>query len=180
MNDKRELFVFVVMPFSSDFDKIYRNGIKSACEELNIVCERVDEQIFEESILERIYSQIAKADLIIADLSKPNPNVFYEIGFSHGIGKKVFLLAQKDEQIPFDLKHYPHIIYNGDVNLLYDKLLNRVRWVIENYHFNQFSNQLVTSKSDFKLHKATEDFERNFINNVLQAHNWISLQVAKH
>ena len=47
-------FVFVLMPFSEDFDDIYKLGIKAACENAGAYAERVDEQIFEESILDRI------------------------------------------------------------------------------------------------------------------------------
>jgi hypothetical protein len=62
-------FAFVLMPFSSDFDDTYILGIKAACTDAGYYCERVDEQIFEETMLERIYNQIAKADLIVADMS---------------------------------------------------------------------------------------------------------------
>src|SRR5215212_3193860 len=102
-------FVFVLMPFDEAFDDIYQVGIKPACQSAGAYCERIDEQIFQESILERIYNQIAKADLIVADMTGRNANVFYETGYAHALGKKVLLLTQKAEDIPFDLKHYPHI-----------------------------------------------------------------------
>lgn len=70
-------FAFVLMPFDDAFNDIYQLGIKEACKEVNIFCERVDEQIFDKgTILDRIYNQITKADIIIADLSGRNPNVF--------------------------------------------------------------------------------------------------------
>ena len=47
-------FVFVLMPFDAKFDDVYNLGIKAACEEAGAYAERVDEQIFEESILQRI------------------------------------------------------------------------------------------------------------------------------
>lgn len=68
------------MPFDSRFDDLYRFGIKEPAEQLGIVAERVDEQIYTESILERIYRQIDLADIIIADMSGQNSNVFYEVG----------------------------------------------------------------------------------------------------
>lgn len=75
-------FIFVLMPFDSTFDDIYALGIRPACEAAGAYCERVDEQIFHESILQRIYNQIAKADVIVADLTARNPNVFYETGYA--------------------------------------------------------------------------------------------------
>jgi hypothetical protein len=54
-------FVFVLMPFAKEFNDIYEFGIKTACQESGSYCERVDEQIFEGSILDRVYNQIAKS-----------------------------------------------------------------------------------------------------------------------
>jgi len=124
--------VFVLMPFSPDFDDVYKLGIKPACERAGALAERVDEQIFSESILDRIYTQISKADVIVADMTGRNPNVFYETGYAHALGKNVVLLTQTAEDIPFDLKHYPHIIYQGRIADLSEELENRVRWAIEN------------------------------------------------
>lgn len=56
-------FVFVLIPFNAVFNDVYKLGIKPAVEELQGYCERVDEQIFKERILDRIYNQINKADV---------------------------------------------------------------------------------------------------------------------
>lgn len=98
-------FVFVLMPFASEFDDIYRYGIKKACEDQGCYCERVDEQMFDGTILDRIYNQISRADVVVADMTGKNPNVFYEAGFAHGLKKRVILLTQNEADIPFDLKH---------------------------------------------------------------------------
>jgi hypothetical protein len=104
-------FVFVLMPFDADFEDRYELGIRPACEAAGAYCERVDEQIFHESILQRIYNQIAKADLIVADVTGKNLNVFYEIGYAHALGKVVILLIEDVSGTPFDLRHYPHLEY---------------------------------------------------------------------
>jgi hypothetical protein len=108
-------FVFVLMPFDEAFRDTDQLGIKPAGDVAGAYGERVDEQIFQESILERIFNQIAKADLIISDMTGRTPNVFYETGYAHALGKKVILLTQRSEDIPFDLKHYPHIIYGVSI-----------------------------------------------------------------
>lgn len=123
-------FVFVLMPFSEEFTDVYQVGIKPACVEAGGYCERVDEQIFTESILERVYNQINKADLIIADMTGRNPNVFYEVGYAHALGKTVILLTSDSEDIPFDLKHYPHIVYGGRIASLKEELVKRVGWCL--------------------------------------------------
>jgi hypothetical protein len=123
---KPKPYVFVLMPFDSSFDDIYHVGIKATCEEVGAFCERVDEQIFQERILDRIYNQIDKADILVADMTGRNPNVFYETGYAHALGKNVVLLTQHSEDIPFDLKHHPHIIYGGNIIDLKDKLSRRL------------------------------------------------------
>lgn len=125
-------FVFVLMPFSSEFADIYEVGIKQACKDAGAYCERVDEQIFDESILERVYNQISRADVIIAEMTGRNPNVFYEVGYAHALNKRVILLTQKADDIPFDLKQFPHIIYDGKISILKSHLEARVRWCVEN------------------------------------------------
>ncbi len=59
-------YCFVLMPFDKGFDDVYQIGIKESCVSGGAYCERVDEQIFHETILERIYNQISKADFIIS------------------------------------------------------------------------------------------------------------------
>lgn len=132
MDTKPRLFAFVLMPLSKDFDDVYQLGIKATCKDVGLYCERVDEQIFQETILERIYNQIYKADLIIADMTGKNPNVFYEVGYAHALGKNVILLTKNSEDIPFDLKHYPHIIYNDKIVMLKDELQKRLSWFVDN------------------------------------------------
>ena len=119
------------MPFDDSFTDIYKLGIKPACETAGAYCERVDEQIFSESILERIYNQIGKADLIVSDMSGRNPNVFYETGYAHALNKRVILLTQNADDIPFDLKHFAHIVYAGKIVDLRDELERRVSWYLE-------------------------------------------------
>lgn len=125
-------FVFVLMPLADEFEDVYKLGIKAACEAAGTYCERVDEQIYTESILQRIYNQIAHADLIVSDMTGRNPNVFYETGYAHALGKEVILLTQSVDDIPFDLKHYFHIVYGGRISKLRNDLARRVRWSVEN------------------------------------------------
>jgi hypothetical protein len=129
---KPKAFVFVLMPFSETFSDIYDLGIMPACKEAGAYCERVDKQIFFESILDRVYNQIAKADLIVADMTGRNPNVFYETGYAHALNKQVILLTQNTDDIPFDLKHYSHIVYGGKIGHLKNELEKRVKWCVEN------------------------------------------------
>ena len=114
--------ILVLMPFADDFDDVYHVGIKEVCEKVGARCERLDEQVHGDNILQRIYAQIAGADLIVADTTGRNPNVYYEIGYAHALGKRVILLTRAAEDIPFDFKHFPHIVYEGRLRLLRPQL----------------------------------------------------------
>lgn len=117
------------MPFTADFDDIYKLGIQAACAEADVLAERVDEQTYSETILERIYRQIQVCDFVIADMSGRNPNVFYEVGYTHARGKLCTLLTQSADDIPFDLKHHRHIVYNGSIQNLKIKLATELEWL---------------------------------------------------
>jgi nucleoside 2-deoxyribosyltransferase len=118
-----KLFAFILMPSDAKFDDIYRLGIKAAAEELGMIANRVDEQVFhKEGILERIYHQIEAADFIIADMTRKNPNVFYEVGYAHAKHKLCILLTERADDIPFDLRHQRHIVYGASITSLKSKL----------------------------------------------------------
>lgn len=124
-------FIFVLMPFDDRFSDIYKYGIKGAAEDVEAYAERLDEQLFDEGMLDRVFNQISKADVIVADMTGRNPNVFYEVGYAHALGKITLLLTQNAEDIPFDLKHRQHTVYSGSIDTLRTELAGRLRWAIE-------------------------------------------------
>lgn len=125
-------FAFVLMPFAARYDDVYQLAIQEACDDAGAYAERVDKQIFTGNILERVFNQIAKADLIVADMSERNANVFYEVGYAHALGKTTILVTQRAEDIPFDLQQYPHIVYGESLARLKSELARSVRWHLEN------------------------------------------------
>ncbi len=77
MQKQAKHFAFVLMPFDKRFDDVYNLGIKGATDKVDdLVAERVDEQIYREGILERIYRHIEVADIIIADMTGQTPTCF--------------------------------------------------------------------------------------------------------
>ena len=126
-------FAFVLMPFDASFDDIYKLGIQKSAADHGIIAERVDEQSFSETILERIYRQIRDADFIIADMTSRNPNVFYEVGYAHALAKPYTLITQSVGDIPFDLKHHRHIVYGGSIQKLQNALNREFKWLLSEY-----------------------------------------------
>ncbi len=117
---------FVVMPFDPEFNDIYILGIREVSEKLGMIVERADDIEHNQSIPDLIKDKIAKCDVVIADTSSPNPNVFYEVGLAHGILKETILLCKDAESIPFDLESINHLIYSSIVDLR-EKLEKRIK-----------------------------------------------------
>jgi hypothetical protein len=103
---------FVLMPFDPEFNAIFNDLIKPALEEVDYDVKRADDIVSQQNILKDVLRGIAEADLVVADLTTLNANVFYELGIAHALLKPAVLLTQSSEDIPFDLKSYRVIIYS--------------------------------------------------------------------
>jgi hypothetical protein len=121
---KKDL-IFVLMPFVAELEDLYIYGIRRAAERAGYVCLRADEIEHNSDIMDQIIYNIQNATVVIAETTDKNPNVFYEIGFAHGKGQQVILLAKKGSDIAFDLKSKNHIIYDN-IHDLEEKLVKRL------------------------------------------------------
>jgi len=97
---------FIVMPFGvQDLEDLYNEFILPVLDDCKLDCARGDDIFGSNVVMDDVKAAIATADLVIADLSGQNPNVFYEVGIAHTLGKPVLLLSQSIEDVPFDLRH---------------------------------------------------------------------------
>lgn len=105
---------FIVMPFSIEaLNIVYEDYVKPVLEdECGLVCERGDDVFGSNVIMDDILTSIKNSDLIVADLTGKNANVFYEVGICHALGKRVLLLAQSMDDVPFDLRHRRVLLYD--------------------------------------------------------------------
>ena len=104
---------FVIMPFDDEFDEVYNYLIQAPLLEAGYDVMRADNILHQRNILESIIDSIKNSDLIVADLSMSNPNVYYELGLAHAYRKDVILIAQEIMDIPFDLRSYRIIVYSN-------------------------------------------------------------------
>jgi PAS fold len=123
--------VFVIMPFKSEFDVFY-GAIRRACNIAKVDCVRVDEKIHFSNILSVTYESINTADAIVADMTDKSPNVYFEAGFAMAHEKPTIFLIQNDTDIPFNLKQYPHIVYEGNPTKLRTELAKRLTKLLSN------------------------------------------------
>jgi hypothetical protein len=116
---------FVLIPFDEEFTDVWEQLLKPDLEEAGFVAERADTRLDQQSILRDIVRGIAEADLVVADLTSLNPNVFYELGIAHGLEVPTILISQVVEEVPFDLRSYrveEYSIHFARVNEFRDKL----------------------------------------------------------
>ena len=100
----------VMMPFESKFSGTYI-AIRNVCKKLGIDCKRADD-IWDNSILiQDVFDLIFTSKAVITDFTDRNPNVFYETGVAHTLGKLVIPITQSVSDIPFDLRHHRALTY---------------------------------------------------------------------
>jgi hypothetical protein len=108
--DQDDELVSVMMPFGAEFMPIYK-AIRNGVEEAGLQCERADDIWRHHEVIQDIVDLVTKARVVIGDCTGKNPNVFYEIGIAHALGKDVILIAQSKGDIPFDLRHLRYVEY---------------------------------------------------------------------
>ena len=99
------------MPFADQYREVYQEVYKPVCERSGMDCWRVDELARPGSITRDIVEGILDADVVIADLTSRNPNVFYELGIAHSVGNKTIMTTQSIADVPFDIANYRVLIY---------------------------------------------------------------------
>ncbi|MEH1799220.1 MAG: hypothetical protein V7L13_08615 [Nostoc sp.] len=104
--------LFVLMPFKPEIKPVYDDHIIKVSMALNISVARGDDFFTAHSVMLDVWSAICTAKIIIADCTGRNPNVFYEIGLAHTIGKPVILITQNSDDVPFDIRHMRYIQYS--------------------------------------------------------------------
>jgi ClpX C4-type zinc finger len=102
---------FYLGPFMEPFNAVYKDHIAPELARNGFSVQRADEIFSTGPIVDDIWEGINSAEFLIADLSGKNPNVMYEVGMAHTIGKRVLLLSQSVQDIPFDLRHWRCLIY---------------------------------------------------------------------
>jgi hypothetical protein len=106
---------FILMPFTEPWsDRVYKRLIKQNIEDLGLQCLRAD-NLNGSIIIEDIWTSINQAAIIISDVTNKNPNVMYEMGIVHTLGKPSILLTQDIANTPFDFRHLRHNVYQDNI-----------------------------------------------------------------
>jgi hypothetical protein len=120
--------ISAMMPFHPSFDLVSA-ALKRMVETTGLQYRRADDLWEHPSIVQDIVSLIDRSKVVIGDCTGRNPNVFYEIGIAHALGREVILITQVEDDIPFDLRHlrYVHYLNNAEgLKALVEKLSSRI------------------------------------------------------
>jgi hypothetical protein len=115
--------VSLMMPFEMEFNAVSK-ALRQACTACSLRCQRADDIWNEAEVIQDIFSLIYRSRIVVCDFSGRNPNVFYEAGIAHTLGKPVIPIVQNPDDIPFDLRHIRFVKYHnnneGRLNLARD------------------------------------------------------------
>ena len=106
---------FVVMQFTEPFDSLYAEVIRPVCEELQFDAYRADDVFRPGLILQDIIAGLVESDVIIAEITPTNANVFYELGYAHARNTPTVLLARRNGTLPFDISGHRVIFYDDSI-----------------------------------------------------------------
>jgi len=108
--------IFVMMEFSEPYDTLYKEVIIPICEEVGLNVIRADDVFSEHGVvLQDIVKSIIESEIIIAEITPSNQNVFYELGYAHALKKPAILLAEKGKKLPFDIQGYRTLFYENSI-----------------------------------------------------------------
>jgi len=137
--------IFVVMPFLKNLKPVYDDHIRSTVQKMNLTVSRGDDFFTAKSIISDVWDAINSCRVVIADCTGRNPNVFYEIGMAHTLGKPVILISQDKEDIPFDIQYIRYILYEFTPRGMseFEKILTST---IESELKDEFSYEMILPK----------------------------------
>jgi hypothetical protein len=104
--------VFVLQPFSHEFDSVFEAIITPAVRAAGGLVRRTDQISVVGSIIEEVYKAIEQAHVLICDISNSNPNVMYELGYAHALQKPVIMICHEPEHMPFDVRGLRVLYYD--------------------------------------------------------------------
>jgi hypothetical protein len=108
---------FVVMQFNTrQYEDLLSEVIEPVCDSVGLRAYRASDTYSPGIVIADIARQIAKSRVIIAEITPPNPNVYYEVGYADALKKPIILIADKTiENLPFDVRPYRVIFYENSI-----------------------------------------------------------------
>jgi hypothetical protein len=94
---------FVAMPYGPSWFKLVCTTIVATASSLGFTAEVSKDISMPGTIRDQIWAGIRRSEAVVADITGHNPNVLYEVGLAHALGRHTILLAQEETPLPFDV-----------------------------------------------------------------------------
>ena len=124
--------VFIIMAMTKEdpgLDDVHA-AIMEVCKKNGLKAFRVDDVEDTEKITDKIMESIDSSLFVIADLTHERPNVYYEVGYTHGISKRVIFTAKEGTLLHFDIKDFAVIFY-PNITTLKTKLNSKIKAILK-------------------------------------------------
>lgn len=105
-----EKLVAVMIPYKKEFDETFET-IKKSCALVGLECLKANDIWENSTFIQDVFELIYTSKIVIGDFTGKNPNVFYEIGIAHTLGKTVIPITQSISDVPTDLGHHRALQY---------------------------------------------------------------------
>lgn len=125
---------FLAISYKPTFEQV-KETVQRAAMRANFKCEVTGDLAAPGAITDQVWQGIRGSDAVVADITGNNPNVFYEVGLAHALGKEIILLSQEADA-PFDIRSLRRIRYNPtDMRSLEEQLVSAFGAVSPRYPF---------------------------------------------
>ena len=109
------------------------DSVRKVCDSLGLECKKGDDIWENSTFIQDIFELIFISKVVVADFTGKNPNVFYEVGIAHTLGKTVIPITQSIDDVPSDLRHHRVLKYLPNAQGYLDmemELLKRLKTLI--------------------------------------------------
>ena len=170
---------FVLMPLAEEFDGVYTYFIKSVLEDAGFEVVRADEIKGQNNILRDVIEGIARSDLIVADMTRANANVFYELGIAHTLRKPVVHITQSRKDSPFDIESYRSLEYDthfSEIGKAKENLAKLAKDFLQGTA--QFGNPVSDFYPSVEVEEGSEQEFRDYLNGLRETCNEFTEKVS--
>jgi hypothetical protein len=108
--------LFFIMPYEKVWSDDVHRVVTDSASGVGWSVNRADHRFTEQDLLLNIWKELCRSECVIADITDHTPNVLYEIGLAHAVGKPIVLLVQKGHPIPFDLSVRRAVFYTASAD----------------------------------------------------------------
>ncbi|MEX2416308.1 MAG: hypothetical protein WD424_09205 [Paenibacillaceae bacterium] len=162
---------FVIQPFDGGaFDKRYEDILVPAISEAGLDPYRVDRDPNVGIPIEDIQNGIKNADVVLAEISLDNPNVWFELGYAIASRKEVVLICsdQRNSKFPFDIQHRKIITYTTSSPRDFDYLKSQITERIISINQKQIKMGLISTQSPIALTEGLSQHEMTLLVSITQ------------